>query len=92
MEQEIKKIYKVYDGKMIEIPTVKVTKKLVWVKAITETGYCTTLDKEYVCVTPQEAAQEEYNRCLEMRGAAEDRLQYARKMFDRACELKLEHD
>lgn len=88
---EIKKIYNIYGGKLVSVNVEKVTKKLVWIEGVREFAYIKTHNKEHVCVTPQEAVQEELNRCLEHVGIYSDRLKRAEERLLKARSLCAEY-
>jgi hypothetical protein len=87
----ITRIYRIYNGELVSVEVEKETPKLVWVKPSKEFGYCRNYNKEYVCVTPQEAIQEELNRSLEYVGLYSERLQKAERRLMRAKSLSVEH-
>ena len=88
--EEIKKIYKVYNGELVSTDVEKTTDKFFWIKGGLAFNCSSRVEKVIACVTPQEAAQEELNRALTQVGMYEDRLVIATARFKRARELQAE--
>jgi hypothetical protein len=84
---KIKTIYKVYNGEMVEAGVIKETAKMVFVKRTEATGYSKTFDKEFVCVTREEAAQENLNKALTFHGMSEDRMRMAEERLSLAKKI-----
>ena len=90
--EKIKTIYTVHNGKVISAEIVKETPKLYWIERTEGFGYCTNFVKEYVCITPQEAVLEEYNRAISKVNMLEEVLKKAQDRFANALLLRKEHN
>ena len=68
-------VYKIYKGKVTAIKVAKKTNCYYWFETDQAAfGYLTRIEKEYACLTPQEAIQEALNGRRTMYGAFKDKL------------------
>ena len=85
-----KKIYRVKSDRVISANIIRETKRYYFIDDIhyREFGYKTRFDKEYVCLSPREAVQEELNTALTQFGIYKERFEEATKRLEVAKKLK----
>ena len=83
----IEKIYRVKNGEIVEVEVKRETKKMLFIERVGAFGYAAQIEKDFACLTEEEAVLENLNKHKERVGMFSDRLEREKERLENAERL-----